>query len=439
MNLLPLSRGVYGADLGPDPRDKILSRRAFGPNLERLCRLKTIFDPSGVLSYACPLPRQPIQQRLAVLVTGDSGAGKDFCASIWADMCNVIGKKAHVTSISDTTKRRYAASTGAHLRLLLRDRAYKEQHRSSLSTYFQDHVRRQPSLPEENFQAAMNSAIDLDVTFVTGLREKAPVSKLAHLASDCRLVEVNIQATVEARDVRRGTRSTMKHPNRTDDDGNALIFDNSVNSREPVKAFARQRLLPLLHDDIRRLASMVPITSDFPSSGIRFRHVLNISQHQDGLHPCTSMFEKQFAGDWSKIDAVACCESGGFVFASPLAAKLQIPLALIRKGGKLPPPTFSTGSVPSHISSSAGKRETVLEMSAGVLSKGSSVVVIDDVIASGETLCAVLHLLTQSGVEVQNINIMIVAEFPAHRGRRKLHQSGFGGVSIQSLVVFSGK
>lgn len=80
-----------------------------------------------------------------------------------------------------------------------------------------------------------------------------------------------------------------------------------------------------------------------------------------------------------------------------------------------------------------------METSAGVLSKGSSVVVIDDVMASGETLCAVLLLLTQSGVEVQNINIMIVAEFPAHRGRRKLHQSGFGGVSIQSLVVFSGK
>jgi hypothetical protein len=31
--------GVYGADLGPDPRDALLAKRAFGPNLPKLARL----------------------------------------------------------------------------------------------------------------------------------------------------------------------------------------------------------------------------------------------------------------------------------------------------------------------------------------------------------------------------------------------------------------
>ncbi|KAI0159606.1 hypothetical protein GGR57DRAFT_458088, partial [Xylariaceae sp. FL1272] len=61
-NLLPLSSGVYGADLGPDQRDVELAARAFGPNLERLARLKQQLDPCNVLAHACPLPKPPMGQ-----------------------------------------------------------------------------------------------------------------------------------------------------------------------------------------------------------------------------------------------------------------------------------------------------------------------------------------------------------------------------------------
>jgi FAD binding domain len=39
-DLLPMSSGTYGADLGPDPRDTALAAKAFGPNRPRLARLK---------------------------------------------------------------------------------------------------------------------------------------------------------------------------------------------------------------------------------------------------------------------------------------------------------------------------------------------------------------------------------------------------------------
>lgn len=58
-NLLPLSSGAYGADLGPDPRDAALAAKAFGPNLPRLARLKRDLDPQHVLAFACPLPKSP--------------------------------------------------------------------------------------------------------------------------------------------------------------------------------------------------------------------------------------------------------------------------------------------------------------------------------------------------------------------------------------------
>lgn len=50
-----LTLGIYGADLGPDPRDAKLATRAFGPNIARLVRLKRKMDPGNVLAYACPL------------------------------------------------------------------------------------------------------------------------------------------------------------------------------------------------------------------------------------------------------------------------------------------------------------------------------------------------------------------------------------------------
>jgi adenine/guanine phosphoribosyltransferase-like PRPP-binding protein len=140
------------------------------------------------------------------------------------------------------------------------------------------------------------------------------------------------------------------------------------------------------------------------------------------------------------VNALVCCETGGFVFASPLAAHVDIPLALIREAGKLPPPTISVIKSPSHVTSSAsnGSRKQNIEMGRNVIPRGASVVVVDDVLATGETLCAVLQLLEEAGISAENIIVMVVAEFPFHCGRQLLRQHGFGRAKIQSLLVFGG-
>ncbi|RBQ68331.1 hypothetical protein FVER14953_13991 [Fusarium verticillioides] len=462
-DLLPLSSGAYGADLGSDPRDAALAAKAFGQNGPRLAWLKQSLDPRNVLAYACPLPKPPMKQKLIILATGESGAGKDYCADVWVSMftrCAYTHCKARKVSISDATKREYAAATGADLDALLGDRTYKEQHRPALTAFFKEQMRQQPRLPVKHFLNAVSDAADMDVLVITGMRDEAPTATLSHLVPNSRLLDIRVTASEETRQARRKcpVNDNDQHDNhcKNDDCGSngsnsesnsttldyrhSLVFDNKATGDAVARRFADKYLLPLIHNDLERLANMAVPVPDFPRPGIEFRHVLNIAQQQGGLALCTSLLRTQFKGDWGKIGAIACCEAGGFVYASALAQQVDVPLALIRENGKLPPPTVFVEKPLSHISGSRSddSRGRRIEMSQDVIPRGSSVVVIDDVLATGKTLCAVLQLLAKAGISNENISIMVVAEFPVHHGRELLYHRGFGGISVESLLVFEG-
>jgi adenine/guanine phosphoribosyltransferase-like PRPP-binding protein len=137
---------------------------------------------------------------------------------------------------------------------------------------------------------------------------------------------------------------------------------------------------------------------------------------------------------------VVCCEVGGIIYASALALQVNVPFVLIREAGKLPRHTVSAVKSQSHISSldSGNSREKRIEMQRDVIPKDTPVVVVDDVLSTGETLCAVLQLLKEDGIDPENVSIMVVAEFPSHCGRELLRSRGFGKVLVQSLLVFGG-
>lgn len=290
------------------------------------------------------------------------------------------------------------------------------------------------------------------------MRDEAPTATLSHLVPGRRLVDVRVTASEETRRTRQGCEVSDDIGHKINDcsDGNndkggfsnlttldycpGLVFGNDVFGHEAIKRFANQHLLPFLHEDLERLASMVHLITDFPRPGIEFHHVLNICQQRGGLSLCTSLIRTRFTGDWAKVGAMACCEAGGFIFASALAQQVAVPLALIREAGKLPPPTVSVSKPSSHISSltSRSSREKRIEMSQDLIPRGALVVVVDDVLATGKTLCTMLQLLTQAGTKSESISVMVIVEFPLHCGRDLLYRYGFGGVSIQSLLVFDG-
>ncbi|KAL9618685.1 MAG: hypothetical protein Q9160_006652 [Pyrenula sp. 1 TL-2023] len=380
-NLLPFSVGVYCADLGPDPRDAAFAAKAFGPNRPRLARLKHTLDPHNVLAYASPLPKTPPEHKL-------------------------------------------------------------------------EQVRQRPWLPEEHFLNVVYGAVDVSVLVITGLRDEAPVAALSHLVPDSKVLEIRVQAPEQTRRIRQGydggdgDADDNKDSNHGGSDRTpldhrpSLVFDNDTTGSDAAEEFAERYLLPLFHEDLQRLSNMVRSVPDFPRPGVEFRHLLGISEQPGGLALCTRLLQNHFTGDWAKVHAVVTCEAGGFVYASALALRVDVPkLVLIREAGKLPPPTVSVLKPSSYISSPAPKdsEEKRIEIGRDVIPRGASVVVVDDVLSTGETLCAVLHLLDEAGVALEDVSVMALAEFPVHRGRELLLQRGFGRVKIQSLLVFGGE
>ncbi|KAF9776217.1 hypothetical protein IL306_005623 [Fusarium sp. DS 682] len=444
--LLPMSQGVYGADLGPDPRDKVLATKAFGPNRRRLIQLKKTFDPNNVLAYACPLTPSDLPQKLIVLVTGEHGAGKDYCAGIWVNVLKAHGYSSRVDSISEVTKRQYAAAKDADFNRLLSDRAYKEKHRKSVNDFYEHQLKTRPRLAEEHFLEVLNGD-DVDVLFITGMREEAPVVTLSHLVRGARLLDVRVQVSEAKQSLRRwgtdvnpevgGEKSKFADTNYLP----SFTFDNELDGDDASIAFANRRLIPFMSDRLQSLTGMVTSVQDFPRQDIEFRHVLNIAQQKVGLGVCISLMKRHLSGESDNVNAIVTCEASGYIFASSFAMAMNLPLILIGKGNKLPPPKVSVNRCPSHISSRTpnATHKGRFEMDANAIRKGDSVLVVDDVLATGETLVAVLKLLTKAGVQAEDIGVMVVAELPVHRGREKLRENGFGRVAVQSLLVFDGQ
>jgi adenine phosphoribosyltransferase len=114
----------------------------------------------------------------------------------------------------------------------------------------------------------------------------------------------------------------------------------------------------------------------------------------------------------AQIDAVAGVEARGFVFASPIALKLNLPLILVRKKGKLPGKTLSQKYALEY-----GMAE--IEVHAADVKSGQRIMLIDDLIATGGTLKAARTLIEEAGGSVAGFLGVIGLPFLAYEEQLK--------------------
>ena len=153
------------------------------------------------------------------------------------------------------------------------------------------------------------------------------------------------------------------------------------------------------------IRSLTREIADFPEPGIQFKDLTPVLADAHGLAVVTDALAEVAAG----AELVAGVDARGFLLGGAVAVKLGIGVLAVRKGGKLPPPVFSETYTLEYGSAT-------LEVPAdGIDLAGRSVVIIDDVLATGGTLAATSRLLTTAGATVTGA--AVVLELTALGGR----------------------
>jgi len=152
-------------------------------------------------------------------------------------------------------------------------------------------------------------------------------------------------------------------------------------------------------DLLRALIRDVP---DFPKPGILFRDITPMLADAAGFLAAIDAMEELVRP--LKPDVLLPIESRGFLFAAPLANRLGIGLAPVRKPGKLPASTHKAEYALEY-------GHGVLELHVDAVKPGQRVVVIDDLIATGGTAKAAAELAGRSGAEVVGAAFFIELSF----------------------------
>jgi len=130
---------------------------------------------------------------------------------------------------------------------------------------------------------------------------------------------------------------------------------------------------------------------DYPKKGILFRDITTLIKNEKAFSESINQIidrSKKY-----KIDKIAAIESRGFVFASAVSYLLKKPFILFRKKNKLPAETYSVDFELEY-------GTATIEVHKDSIDNNDSILIIDDLIATGGTADAAAKLVEMSGGNV---------------------------------------
>ena len=173
--------------------------------------------------------------------------------------------------------------------------------------------------------------------------------------------------------------------------------------------------------DLKEYIRSIP---DYPKKGILFRDITTLIKNEKAF--ATTIDQIIEVSKKYKIDKIAAIESRGFVFASAVSYLLKKPFILLRKKNKLPADTYSVDFELEY-------GTATIEMHKDSVEKNDSVLIIDDLIATGGTADAAAKLIKMSGGSISAF-IFVINLFDLG-GIDRLIKKGY---KVESLVKFPG-
>lgn len=172
------------------------------------------------------------------------------------------------------------------------------------------------------------------------------------------------------------------------------------------------------------IKSRIRTVPHYPKSGVMFRDITTLLKDAMGLQLAVKSLADHFRNQ--AIDRVAGIEARGFILGSAVAYELGLGFIPVRKKGKLPAEV-----VGQDYDLEYGTDR--IEMHIDAIAPGESILLIDDLIATGGTAAAACALIQSMGGNVQGCGFVI--DLPDLGGRQLLEQLGH---SVYALCAFEG-
>jgi len=159
---------------------------------------------------------------------------------------------------------------------------------------------------------------------------------------------------------------------------------------------------------------------DFPKPGILFYDVTTLLRDPTGFRMAIDALSEGYYGQG--ISLVVGIESRGFILGSAVADRIGAGFIPVRKVGKLPHTTI-------RVSYSLEYGSDSLEMHSDAIEKGQTVLIVDDLLATGGTARATVDLVRQLGGRVHGVAFLI--ELVELNGRARLE-----GENIRAVLQY---
>lgn len=172
------------------------------------------------------------------------------------------------------------------------------------------------------------------------------------------------------------------------------------------------------------IKTLIRPVANFPKPGMTFRDIGPLLQSPRALRMVADSFIQRYVE--TEFSHIGIIEARGFLIGSIIAYELNKPLILFRKPGKLPGDVLSE----RHASEDG---DTLLEVQADSLCEGDSVLLFDDLIATGATLLAAAQLVRRMGAGLHEAATII--DLPELDGSQKLQDAGIPTFSLTAFAL----
>lgn len=173
--------------------------------------------------------------------------------------------------------------------------------------------------------------------------------------------------------------------------------------------------------NLKKVIRNVP---DFPITGVQYKDITSVLQNPKAFQYTVDVLTAYCRS--RDITDIVAPDARGFIWGAPVAYKMGLPLHLVRKAGKLPPPVNS-------YSYDLEYGSAVLELTSTTsFDHSNRVCIIDDVSATGGTAMAIVELLKQAGAS--DMDYACIIDLTFLEGSAKLRSAG---INTHSLVEYN--